>query len=194
VGSGTAITEHGSVQDRRDLCTHFYGGGLGNATLAVGVPRRLAFSVENKTVSSGVIHYQVEAFGPGMAPSGAISLDRGHFGVPSRGTVKIPLGSTGTIFVEVLDRWLQPFEIPDLVLSTDIKGNARYEPLVSIGVRSVGHRCRADLNSDGEVNVLDLQALLRLFAKKDLSLDVNGDGRVETEDLLSLLASYADGC
>jgi hypothetical protein len=39
--------------------------------------------------------------------------------------------------VEVLDRWLQPLEISDLVISTDIDGNGRYVPLASIGVRSV---------------------------------------------------------
>lgn len=194
MNSGTTVTEHGSVQDRRDLCTGFFNDFLGPATLTVGVPRRLEFSVENTALDSGRINYRVEAFAPDMEPSGAISLDRGYFGVPSHGTVDIPRGSTGRITVEVLNRWFQPFEISDLVISTDIDGDGRYEPLTSIGVRSVEPRCRADINGEREVNVADLQALLRLFQEGDPSADVNSDGRVNIKDLLSFLTSYAEGC
>jgi len=134
--SGMPVTEHGSVQDRPDLCTS-PGDPIELAKLVVGVPRRLELAVKNTAVESGVIKYRVEAFGPGMEPSGAISLDGGYFGVPSSGTVHIPRGSTGSITVEVLDRWLQPLEISDLVISTDIDGNGRFVPLASIGVRSV---------------------------------------------------------
>lgn len=193
VSSGVPVTEHGSVQDRRDLCTGFVGGGF-ETTLVVGVPRRLEFSVENTALDSALINYQIEAFGPDMQPSGAISLDRGYFGVPSRGTLKVPRGSSGRITVEVFDRWLQPFEISDLVISTDTDGDGRYEPLTSIGVRSVERRCPADVNLDGRVDVMDLQVLLRLFRGTDPSLDINGDQRIDVEDLLGFLAAYANGC
>ena len=132
--TGTAVTERGSVQDRRDLCPEMV---MDPATMTVGETRTIRFTVRNDAVPSGIFNYRVEAFGPDMEPTGAISLGGNYFGVATDGAANIPLGSTGEIAVDVRYRWLESFDISDLVVSTDIDGDSVREPLVSVGARSV---------------------------------------------------------
>jgi hypothetical protein len=132
-----AITDRGSVQDRRDLC--FGNPPAPNDPIGVAfrVAQVLSFNLRNDTVASGLINYRVEAMAPNMEPSGAIALDGNYEGVPAQGTVMIPLNGTGTIDVGIFYRWLEPFDLSDLIISTDTDGNGQYEPVGSVALRSL---------------------------------------------------------
>ncbi len=52
--------------------------------------------------------------------------------------------------------------------------------------------CEGDFNSDGEVGVEDLLAMLAVWGDADAQVDLNGDGEVGVEDLLALLALWGE--
>jgi hypothetical protein len=54
--------------------------------------------------------------------------------------------------------------------------------------------CRADFNSDGQVNTLDVLAFLNAWGAGDPSADFNGDGSVNTLDVLAFLNAWSSGC
>ncbi|MFK7887756.1 MAG: proprotein convertase P-domain-containing protein [Gammaproteobacteria bacterium] len=53
-----------------------------------------------------------------------------------------------------------------------------------------GNACDADLNNDGEINVIDLGLLRAVFSTDDADADLNGDGVVNTIDLGLMRASF----
>lgn len=136
VAGGLAVTDRGSVQDRRDLCVHQLVNPFDGVVAAVGVNTPVTFAIRNDSVVSGVIPYRFEAFGPSMEPSGAISLDGNYFGVATSGVAMVPLGATGQIVVNVKYRWSEPYDASDLVMSSDVDGDGNFEPLTSTMLRS----------------------------------------------------------
>ncbi|GAB4383370.1 MAG: hypothetical protein Kow0022_03030 [Phycisphaerales bacterium] len=55
--------------------------------------------------------------------------------------------------------------------------------------------CMGDLNSDGHVDVSDLQRVLRALGdESDSTADLNADGRVDSADLLLLVGVLGGGC
>lgn len=156
VSTGVDVVRQGALQDRRDLCTRTRFGVDSVNPLILNVSSRFEFSIENTSIASGLVDYRIEAFAPDMEPSGAISLDGGYFGEPSEGTLDIPLGTTATLAVDVTSRWIQPFDVVDLVVSSDTDGDGVYEALTSVGLRTVENRCDADMDGDGEPNSLCL--------------------------------------
>jgi hypothetical protein len=63
-------------------------------------------------------------------------------------------------------------------------------PVVDMGAYEFQVPCLADVNGDGEVDVLDLLALLAAWGNTSGPEDINGDGIVDVLDLLELLASW----
>ena len=50
---------------------------------------------------------------------------------------------------------------------------------------------KEDVNSDGEVNILDLVAVAAKFGQKDAgNADVNGDGEVDIRDLVLVAGAF----
>ena len=54
--------------------------------------------------------------------------------------------------------------------------------------------CAPDLNSDGQVNTLDVLAFLNLYTAGNPSADWNADGLVDSRDVLAFLNDWAAGC
>lgn len=136
---GIAVTDHGSVQDKRNLCAVFKTAGSngGPVAIPVGEVQRFTLDIRNDRVPSGVLNYRIEAFDTKMETSGAIAVNGNYVGLPGNGSLKIPVGSTGELDFTLSYRWLEPFDISDIVISTDVDGNGNYRPLTSIGVRSL---------------------------------------------------------
>ena len=54
--------------------------------------------------------------------------------------------------------------------------------------------CRADLNTDGQVDFNDYLQFLNLFNANDQRADFNADGLVDFNDYLEFLNLYNLGC
>lgn len=161
LNTGIAVTDRGSVQDKRNVCAVFRLAGNNGGPVAIPVDdvQQFRLSVQNDRVPSGILDYRIEAFDPKMELSGAISVDGNYVGVPSTGSAKIPMGSTGEIDFTLSYRWLEPFDISDIVISTDVDRDGKYEPLTSIGVRSV----EPSTGVDSDPISLSLSSTLRLL-------------------------------
>jgi hypothetical protein len=201
VSTSLSVTERGSVQDRRDMCTGAIGVPNDVATFALNTARRLTFSVRDTSgLPAGVaIPYRVEAFAPDMEPSGAISLNGQYEGVPATGVFFFPQpGATAEIGVDVRYRWLQQFDISDLVVSTDVDGDGVFEPLMSVGARSVVTLCPADFNGSGEVSVQDIFDFLSAWnaqvGQPGGTADFNGSDGVTVQDIFDYFAAWNAGC
>ena len=49
-----------------------------------------------------------------------------------------------------------------------------------------------DINSDGEVNILDLVLVANAFGESNLKADVNGDGEVNILDLVAVANAFGE--
>jgi hypothetical protein len=53
-------------------------------------------------------------------------------------------------------------------------------------------RCKADCNSDGRVDLLDLNAVISAWGTAGGRADINGNGLVEVDDLIAVILNW--GC
>lgn len=72
---------------------------------------------------------------------------------------------------------------------TDVLGTKRYL-LTPEGLAS----CQPDLNSDTNLNFLDVSLFLQLFANQDTTADLNNDNQYNFLDVSAFLAAFAAGC
>jgi len=184
------------VQDTRALCTVFAfpNDPVDIATFEIGQPATVTVRFPNDTGKINVIPYEIQAFAPDMEPSGALRLNNEYPGQPVRGVIELAPGAIGVVGVQLTYRWLQPYDISDLVVSTDSDGDGVFEPLNAIGIRSVQAICRADVNADGTVTSQDFFDFLVAFFNEDPAADFNQDQMINSQDFFDFIAAFFGGC
>lgn len=57
-----------------------------------------------------------------------------------------------------------------------------------------GNACRADLNNDGTLTIIDILEYFDLFIGQDARADVNSDDLFDINDIIAYFALFAAGC
>ncbi|HRQ76773.1 MAG TPA: hypothetical protein PK098_12735 [Phycisphaerales bacterium] len=195
--TGATTTCQGSVQDRRDLCGVIVWPPVDIVSVPVGVPQTITFDVTNTTDDPITTPIRIVAYDPAMQPSMDISINGLAPGEPWGRVVTIPPGLVTPVSISLEAMFVEHegLRFSDIVLYTDVDGDGEYEPLHSVGLRSIARpACPADLNGSGNVDVQDLLILLGAWGpcpKSDVCLaDLNYSGAVDVQDLLILLGAW----
>ncbi|MBL9119249.1 MAG: hypothetical protein JNL80_04960 [Phycisphaerae bacterium] len=162
--------------------------------------------VELPTTNPGVIGFdvtnidlpptflvQIDTYPSDMvSTSDLISLNGGPGGAPHVRFVSVPDNTTKLVSVSA--QFLAPdsFRFYDAVLSIDIDGDGKFDPVTSIQIRQGPNPppCVGDLNGDHTVDAADLAILLGGWGVGATAGDLNGDGVVNGADLATLLGAW----
>ena len=186
-GSQTSLLDPSFIEVTADLFAEAIAEGQeADALATVEMLGSLTFSVE-------------EAFT--VAVSGVLSLEGG---AGAEMTVEL-IGPDGSLLLvgvgsgetAMIDEWI------DLVPGTYTLLNEHLaealpaeeaitgEAVVSLAIAT---ECFADINGDGELNILDFVAFQALFVSGDPVADCNGDGELNVLDFVCYQGIFQDGC
>lgn len=114
------------------------------------------------------------------------------------------LSSYGRIYIYSLEDPSEPVEIRSLHLNPELPeystsdGNVVISYIgsrvVAMDLRHECAYCPADITGDGQLNVLDAQEFIALFAASDAHTDYNFDGSLDFFDVAAFLSAYFGGC
>ena len=202
--TGSTMTCHGSVVDRRDICTILVKYDDDVIALPAGPSLPIIWELTSTADVALDFPLQIVAYDPDMLPDmSTISLDGLPPGEPVTRTIS--LLPNETVDVEILAMMLayEPFRTYDLVVETDVDGDGDYEPLTSLGLRGIPF-VLGDLNCDGEVDFFDIEPFVMAITDPAgyaaaypncsiLLADINQDGAVNFFDIEAFVELLVGG-
>lgn len=195
--TGQSITCHGSVQDRRDLCSVIVWPPVEVISVPVDIAQPIVFEVTNTTDAPITAPLRIVAYDPDMQPSMDVSLNGLPPGEPWGRVVVIPPSLSAPVEIQVSAMFVahEGIRFSDIVVYTDIEADGTWEPLHSVGLRSMAAApCPADLDGSGSVDLGDLLVLLSFWgtcpAGAACPADLDHTDAVDLADLLVLLANW----
>ncbi len=169
---------------------------IGVATIPFPHGASVGFAVTNQDSASDVLEYRIVARATdGDQEDSVVRLNGLPPGEPVIDTIQVGPGETVPLTVDVSFAEHEAFVLFDIVLLADADGDGEFEPMASVGVRSVlPDLVPGDLNCDGAVNAFDIDPFVLALTAPDayaatypdcniLNADVNGDGVVNAFDI-----------
>lgn len=147
--------------------------------------------------TAGVQIYDVSLIPPQVI--GVVPTDNGAFDVALEGTTLVVAQNLGGVqIVDVSDptapNILDVIDPPGFVRGVDIVDGTVYGCGDTVGLHVIGCPCAADVNGDGNLNILDFVAFQALFINGDPAADCDGNGQFNILDFVCFQALFSAGC